>query len=94
MSIPIEKAFNIGPICGAELRSLGIETKEKLCELGWEQVFDLWVAHYPERIHAMACYALIGAVEEMNCNLLPEDLRRAAKRHVADARKNKLRERA
>ncbi|MGF1571833.1 MAG: TfoX/Sxy family DNA transformation protein [Sumerlaeia bacterium] len=91
MSIPIEKALNIGPICGEELRSLGIETKEQLIELGWEEAFNLWVAHYPERIHAMACYALVGAIEDVNCMALPEDLRRAAKRVTAFARTNAVR---
>lgn len=90
MSIPIEKAKNIGPICGAEFRSLGIDTKEKLLSLGWEEAFNLWVQHYPERIHTIACYAIIGAVEELNVFKLPEDLKRAAKRHVELARKNRL----
>lgn len=60
-SSPIEGACNIGPICGAELRSIGIPTHEDLQDEGFESVYERWVRRYPNRIHLMAAYALLGA---------------------------------
>jgi len=91
MSVPIEQAKNIGPVCGQELRSIGISTLEKLQELGWEVVYEIWVEKYPDRIHTMACYALIGACVEVNCLKLDEELKRAAKKHVMILKQNSIR---
>ena len=62
----IEKALNIGPICSAELSSIGIDTVEKLQDLGWEEVFLRWIEAYPERINLNAATGLIGAEEEID----------------------------
>ncbi len=59
---PIEVGKNIGPTTGNELRSVGIDTVEKLKSMGWEKAFMRWVELYPHRLHLIAVYALIGAI--------------------------------
>jgi hypothetical protein len=75
----IETGFNIGPITATELRSFGVDTLERLQNLGWEDVYERWVAEYPERIHTMAAYALYGAEFEINCLSLTEEQKRRVK---------------
>lgn len=79
MSTPIEEAINIGPLTGAELRSVGISSLEDLQEIGWEQVCRRWCEAFPERLHAMAAYALLGAEREINLLNLTKKERVAAK---------------
>lgn len=67
---PIEEACNVGPVCGAELRSLGIGTLESLQDEGFESVYERWVRRYPDRIHTMAAYALLGAEQEVKLERL------------------------
>lgn len=62
----IEKAYNIGPVIGAALRSVGISTLEELEAQGWEESYIKLVESYPEYIHTMCAVALIGAVENMH----------------------------
>ena len=79
----IEKALNIGPICSAELSSIGIDTLEKLQDLGWEEVFLRWVEAYPERINVNAATGLIGAEEEIDWRSVPP-LKKAKARALVD----------
>src|SRR5690606_33138575 len=48
---PIEAAKNLGLVSGAELRSVGIDTLEKLKDLGWEEAFSKLIELYPQRIN-------------------------------------------
>ncbi len=86
---PIEDARNIGPICGAELRSIGIHTVEELQALEWEEAYEQWVAAYPDRIHTMAAYALLGATEDLNAMKLPETAKRRAKKWVTELKRRR-----
>lgn len=79
MGTPIEQGMNLAELTGAELRSVGIDTLEKLRELGWEEAMVLWCQAFPERIHAMAAYALIGAELGVNCLQLSEEQKGRAK---------------
>ena len=85
---PIEEAKNLGPISGAELRSVGIETLEQLQELGWEEVFERWVEAYPERINLNAATALIGAIEGCDWRQVPVSLKAEAKGLINSYRKS------
>ncbi|MEQ8822183.1 MAG: TfoX/Sxy family DNA transformation protein [Sumerlaeia bacterium] len=87
---PLEKARNIGPKCAAELEAVGIGSLEELRRMGWEVAYEIWTAAFPDRIHAMAAYALIGAVEDCNCLSLPEDLKRRARRATERMRAEKI----
>ncbi|MGE0763377.1 MAG: YdeI/OmpD-associated family protein [Bdellovibrionales bacterium] len=63
---PIEEARNIGPVVGAELRSIGIDTVEKLQAKGWEETFHQLCEVHPHRINANMVTGLIGAVENQD----------------------------
>jgi len=58
-STPIEHAM--GPITAAELRSIGIDSVEKVRDMGWREVFLLWIEACPERINLNAAVSLVGA---------------------------------
>lgn len=79
MTTPIEKAMNIGPVCGAELRSIGVESLDALLDEGWESVYERWVEAYPERIHTMAAYALCGAEMGVGCLALGDGTKKRAR---------------
>lgn len=63
---PIEEAKNIGPVCGQELRSVGVETVEQLQALGWEEAAYKLCETYPNRINLNMMTGLIGAVENQH----------------------------
>ena len=90
MPQPIESAMNIGPICGAELRAVGIATVDDLRQHGWETVYERWVERFPDRSHSMVAYALIGAEQGVNITQLSatdkERARRLTRRLKANLR--------
>ncbi len=86
-SIPIEKAKNLGPLTGAELRAVGIESVQQLQALGWEKAFESWVNVFPERVNLNALYALIGAVEELDWREIPADQKQEAKDFIRGFRR-------
>jgi len=59
--------MNIGPATAPELISVGIATHEDLQDIGWEEAYERIVMRYPERLHSMYAYALIGAERGINC---------------------------
>ncbi|MDX2150686.1 MAG: TfoX/Sxy family DNA transformation protein [Bryobacteraceae bacterium] len=77
---PIEDARNLGPVSGEELRALGIDTLERLRELGWQEAWAQWRERFPERRHLVAGYALAGAVEDADWRRLPDWLKLEVKR--------------
>ncbi len=81
---PIEEAKNLGPLTGAEFRTFGIDTVEKLKSLGWEKSYSMWVQHYPHRIHSIAAYAIIGAVNNQAYFKLDPELKAEAKNFVKE----------
>ena len=80
---PIEKGKNIGLTTGAELRSLGIDTLEKLKSRGWESVFEILVQNYPHRCNRNMLFALVGAVEDQSIRKLDPDLKGQARSFYA-----------
>lgn len=81
---PIEEAKNLGPVTGAEFRSVGISTVEQLKSLGWEKSISMWISHYPHRIHMMAVYAVIGAVFDQSFRELDPELKAEAKAFIKE----------
>lgn len=51
----------MGPTTASELESIGIDTVEKLCALGWEEAFVRWIEAYPERLNLNAATGLVAA---------------------------------
>ena len=81
---PIEEAKNIGIITGSELRTLGIDTIEKLKILGWEKAFLKWVSHYPQRLHTVVGYVVMGAVYDQPCFKLDPELKAEVKNFIKE----------
>ncbi|MBL8209270.1 MAG: TfoX/Sxy family DNA transformation protein [Bryobacterales bacterium] len=81
MSTAIEKARNLGPVMGAELRPLGIDTLEALREVGWQEAWDRLCDRYPVRTHLLCGYALLGAEMDLDCMKLPDALKVKVKAH-------------
>jgi len=84
--IPIEKMKNLGPVTGAELRQLGILSREDFLELGYRKVFLKWCAVFPERIHLMAWYALVGAEFDIPYSQVSERDREEGRNLIHDIR--------
>lgn len=53
----------LGPTCGPELASLGIDTVEDLRELGWEEACIRWCEAFPLRLNLNAFYGIVAAIE-------------------------------
>ena len=79
---PIEAAKNIGFISGGELRSIGIDTLEKLQDLGWEEAFAKICELYPHRVNLNMLKALMGAIEGKSLRQLEPALQHQAKQYL------------
>ena len=72
---PIEKARNLGPKTGADLRVIGVDTLEKLTTLGWCEALERIAVAFPDRANLNMARALIGAVEDVGwLEISPSDL--------------------
>jgi hypothetical protein len=56
----------LGPTCGPELASIGIETVEDLRELGWEEACVRWAEAFPLRLNANAFAGIVAAIEDVD----------------------------
>jgi DNA transformation protein len=75
---PIEDARNLGPISGQEFRSIGIDTVEKLVEIGWREACLRLVDRYPKRINLNAFTAIIGATTGEDWRNVDPELKKEA----------------
>ncbi len=87
--IPIEKMKNLGPITAAELCQLGIMSREDFLELGYRKVFLKWISVFPERIHLMAWYALVGAELDVHYLQVSEQYRDEGRNLIKEIRKRR-----
>lgn len=53
----------LGPTCGPELASIGVETVDHLRELGWEEACIRWSEAYPLRLNVNAFSGIVAAIE-------------------------------
>jgi hypothetical protein len=75
MSSPVEDTVNIGKELGKRLRAVGIETSEKLLELGDEAAFKKLTRKFAEDACTHTRLALAGAVRSVRWHGLDEELR-------------------
>jgi len=66
----------LGPTCGPELASLGIETVEDLQELGWEEACTRWAEAFPLRLNLNAFYGVVAAIEGVDWRDLDDGWKR------------------
>lgn len=72
---PIEKALNIGPVVGAELREMGITTVGELRRVGWAEVWDQLRRSCPARNNHIAAQTLAGAAMGIHWLRVPKDVK-------------------
>lgn len=51
----------IGPACTPELLAAGIDSVERIRELGWREAYLRWVDAYPSRINVNAALNILAA---------------------------------
>jgi DNA transformation protein and related proteins len=83
LSVPIEKTPNIGKTLGQRLRHVGIETRERLEELGDAEAFSLLCEQFPEDACTHTRLALAGAVRGVRWHGLSAEVKAEATRGLA-----------
>lgn len=76
---PIEAGKNLGDVSGMELRSVGIDTVEKLRSIGWEKALEKLSLNYPQRLTLNMALSLMGAIEDQKRQKLDSHQRAEAK---------------
>jgi DNA transformation protein and related proteins len=71
----IQDGKNIGPVLAGELRQAGIETLERLTEMGYLDAWRRIHAVNPNRDCTNSCLALAGAIEGIRWMKLPAERR-------------------
>lgn len=60
---------------GAELRRVGISTREELVEMGWQEAWARLIERYPGRLNRNAAYGLAAAVMGVDWRELPPEVK-------------------
>lgn len=67
-----------GPVCSPELRAVGIDSRERIRELGWEEAYLRWAESFPARINLNMAVVMIGAEQNIDwLQVSPVDKERA-----------------
>jgi hypothetical protein len=61
---------------GAELRRVGITTREELLATGWQEAWARLIEKYPGRLNRNAAYGLAAAVLGVDWRQLPAEVKR------------------
>ena len=72
---PVRRCLNIGPTIGAELEALGLRTYGDLEKLGYRKLVERYTLRYPDRLHPIVCWVLLGTVLNIRYQDMPEELR-------------------
>jgi DNA transformation protein len=83
MSTPIEQTPNIGKALGQRLRTVGIDTRDKLETLGDTEAFSLLTQEFPEDACTHTRLALAGAVRGMRWWGLSDEIKAEATRGLS-----------
>jgi DNA transformation protein len=79
----IEQTPNIGKVLGKRLRTVGIDTREKLEKLGDAAAFLRLCATFPDDACVHTRLALAGAVRGIRWHDLPQDVQARVTRGLA-----------
>ena len=71
-----------GPACTPELQAVGIDSIERIRELGWEEAYLRWVERFPNRINVNAAVAMFAAEQNMSWLLVSREEKERARRLV------------
>jgi hypothetical protein len=86
---PIRQVINIGPVCGAELESVGIRTYGDFEKLGWEKTIAVYTRAHPHRLNNIVCWGLLGALLNIPHQQMPEELKEKGKALCAKLKKER-----
>lgn len=78
----------MGPICTAELESIGITSTQQIQSLGWEEVFLKYISFYPNRLNLNLLTALIGAEHDQDWRKIDPELKAQAKNYIKKLKSN------
>ena len=70
---PLENLRNIGPSMARHLDEVGIDTEEKLREVGPVEAYARVRSINPKTMNRMALYAIYGALTDQDCMCLPQE---------------------
>ncbi|QDK37243.1 TfoX/Sxy family DNA transformation protein [Bdellovibrio sp. NC01] len=73
---------NLGPVAELEFIKAGIKTAPKFIDMGWQKAMVKLVKVNPKNRHSIFAYALIGALQNKEWNLISEDDKLAARQFV------------
>lgn len=73
---------NLGPVAENEFTKAGIKTAPKFIDMGWQKAMVKLVKVNPKNRHSIFAYALIGALQNKEWNLISEDDKLAARQFV------------
>lgn len=69
----IADLLNLGPATEAQLARVGVTSPDELRELGALEAYVRLKIAFPDRINAVALYALEGALRGVHWNELPDE---------------------
>ncbi|MFN7925500.1 MAG: TfoX/Sxy family DNA transformation protein [Bryobacteraceae bacterium] len=75
-----------GPVCSPELRAVGIDSVDRIRELGWEEAFLRWVEAFPSRINVNAAVGMIAAEKGVPWQAIAGTEKEVARKMVARLR--------
>lgn len=80
----------IGPVCTPELWAAGVDSVERIRELGWREAYLRWVERYPSRINVNAAVGIFAAEKGIPwrsvCGEEKEEIRKLVRRLAARQR--------
>ena len=74
---------NVGPKSAVWMIEVGVDTPERLIELGAVEVYRRMKAAYPREVSLCAVWALQGAIDGVASSHLPSDVKQALKNAVS-----------
>lgn len=84
---PLDTLINLGPSMVRHLHEVGIESAEKLKEIGYLEAYLRIRFLNPRVMNRMALYALYGALTNQNCMMLPKTIKDKLNRELNAVRK-------
>lgn len=77
---------NLGPETEKQFAKAGIKTVQQFQKLGWQGTIKKLVKANPKHLHSMYAYAIIGALENVEFNMISEANKKAAREFCAALR--------
>lgn len=86
---PIRRCFNVGPTLGAELEAMGLRKYGDLEKLGYRNLIERYTLRYPQRLHPIVCWVLLGTVLNIRYQDMPEELRQKGRELCAELKRER-----